>query len=399
MGGSVGKLLFGFILDIADRVLDCADLLGIFIRNVDVECLFECHDEFDDIEGIRAKIVNKRRCIIDLRFVDTKLLNDDLLHLLCNGHESSKVALKALILASHSDCASFTLKRAMFILLFGLTTLLLYAQQPTPEQTRSVVARLAREADLFERNAHRFTGVETLRQVQPAGTRFGKGPRGIITRLPEAVHEIVSEYGYISSDEPGGSLKEVRLVLTIDGFKWKTGKKDLNDLAGRIGAHDAKNPSRSLESYEDYGLRGFLSDAGQLILLFSRGGTEKYEFSFDRGESETTQGASYVYRYQQLDGGQALTIYGGKEPIRQKLHGELWVRTADQLPFRITIDSTHQMYESEVRDVTAVDYDLSHWGILLPARINHQQFVDGQLFVTDDFTYSGFKQTIPGKLR
>ena len=73
-------------------------------------------------------------------------------------------------------------------------------------------------------------------------------------------------------------------------------------------------------------------------------------------------GASYVYRYQQLDGGQALTIYGGKEPIRQKLHGELWVRTADQLPFRITIDSTHQMYESEVRDVTAVDYDIEPLG-------------------------------------
>jgi hypothetical protein len=287
----------------------------------------------------------------------------------------------------------------MFILLFGLVPFFLYAQQPSPEQTRSVMARLAREADVFERNAHRFTGLETLRQVQPAGTRFGEGPRGIITRLPEAVHEIVSEYGYISSDEPGGSLKEVRLVLTIDGLKWKTGKKDLNDLAGRIGARDAKNPARSLQSYEDYGLRGFLSDAGQVILLFSRGGTEKYEFSFDRTESDTTQGASYVYRYQQLDGGQALTIYGGKEPIRQKLHGEIWARITDQVPFRITIDSTHQMNESDVRDVTAVDYEISRWGILLPSRINHRQFVDKQLFVTDDFTYSEFKQTIPGKLR
>lgn len=287
----------------------------------------------------------------------------------------------------------------MPIVLFGLFAHFVFAQQPSPEQTRSVVARLAREADRFERNAHRFTGLETLRQVQPAGTRFGKGPRGITTRLPEAVHEIISEYGYISSDEPGGSLKEVRLVLTIDGLKWKTGKKSLNDLAGRIGASDAKNPARSLESYEDYGLRGFLSDAGQLILLFSRGAAEKYEFAFDRTETDAVHGPTHVYRYQQLDGGQALTIYGGKEPIRQKLHGEVWSRTSDALPFRITIDSTHKMNESEVRDVTAVDYEFSRWGLLLPSQINHRQFVDTQLFVTDEFTYTGFKQTIPGKLR
>jgi hypothetical protein len=287
----------------------------------------------------------------------------------------------------------------MFIVLFGLFALIVSAQQPSPEQTRSIVSRLAQEADRFELNAHRFTGVETLRQVQPAGTRFGKGPRGIITRLPEAVHEIISEYGFISSDEPGGSLKEVRLVLTIDGLKWKAGKKSLNDLASRIGARDAKNPARSLESYEDYGLRGFLSDAGQLILLFSRGAAEKYEFSFDRTETDTDQGPAQVYRYQQLDGGQALTIYGGKQPLRQRLHGELWVRTSDALPFRITIDSTHRMNESEVRDMTAVDYELSRWGLLLPSRINHRQFVDKQLFVTDEFTYSEFKQTIPGKLR
>ena len=142
----------------------------------------------------------------------------------------------------------------------------------------------ARKPTAFERNAHRFVGNETLRQTQPDGTRFGTGPRGITTELPGVVHEIVSEYGYISSDEPGGSLKEVRLVLTVDGLKWKSGKKDLSDSGGTDRQSDAKNRGHTLESYEDYGLRGFLSDAGQLILLFARHGVEKYEFMFDRSE-------------------------------------------------------------------------------------------------------------------
>ena len=76
---------------------------------------------------------------------------------------------------------------------------------PTTEQTRAVLARLGREADQFERNAHRFVGVETLEQVQPEGTRYSVSKRGVETRLPATKNVVVSEYGFISSDEPGGS--------------------------------------------------------------------------------------------------------------------------------------------------------------------------------------------------
>jgi hypothetical protein len=283
----------------------------------------------------------------------------------------------------------------MFALALGVMVLTAAsAQQPTAEQTRLVLSRLAQEADRFERNAHRFTGIETLRQVQPEGTRYSTGPRGITTKLPEAVHEIVSEYGYISSDEPGGSLKEVRLVLTVNGLKWKRGKKDLSDLANRIGSRDAKNRGRTLESYENYGLRGFLSDAGQIILLFSRGGVERFEFSFDRAES-----GAWVYKYRQIDGPQALTIYGGKQPIRQKLQGEYWARSSDATPLRVTLDSAHQSNEIDIRDLTMVDYEMSRWGLLLPTRIDHRQFTGNKLFVVDEFRYKEFKQVQPGKIR
>jgi hypothetical protein len=288
----------------------------------------------------------------------------------------------------------------MFVLLLCVAAVSsMLGQQPTSEQTRAVLARLAKEADQFERNAHRFVGKETLKQVQPGGTRYSKGPRGISTRLPELIREVVSEYGYISVDEPGGSLKEVRLVLTVDGAKWNKGKKDLSALASRIGTRDAKDRGKTLETYEDYGLRGFLSDAGQIILLFSRNGVEKYEFTFDRAESAGINGEVWIYRYRQLDGDQALTIYGGEEPIRHRMRGEYWVRAADMTPFRVTLDSTHLINKSEIRDITMVDYKMSRWNILLPAQIDHRQYVDKQLFVIDQFSYSDFKQSQPGKMR
>ncbi len=286
-----------------------------------------------------------------------------------------------------------------FAVLWVLVLSTAFAQQPTSSQTRAILNRLGKEADRFERNAHRFIGSEMLRQVQPAGTRYSTGPRGVNTKLPEVTRVVVSEYGYISSDEPGGSLKEVRLILTVDGQPWKQGKKDLNSLASRIGTRDAKNYSKTLESYEDYGLRGFLSDAGQIILLFSRGGVDKYEFTFDRKEEDGIVGPVFVYQYRQIDGDQGLTIYGQNEPIRHRMRGEYWVRTADLTPYRVTLDSTHLVKQSEIRDITMVDYQMSQWGLLLPSKIEHKQFVDKQTFVIDEFTYSDFKQVQPGRMR
>jgi hypothetical protein len=280
--------------------------------------------------------------------------------------------------------------------LFAITASIAYAAAPGAGQTETVVARLAKEADAFEANAYRFAGMETLRQTQPAGTRVSRGPRGILTALPEATHEVVSEYGFVSADEPGGSLKEIRYVRTVNGLKWNKGKKELGQLANRIATRDAKSRVKTLESFEDYGLRGFLSDAGQLILLFARRGVEKYEFTFDR-EAIDPSGPVWIYRYRQLDGPAAFTIYGEKEQIRQKIAGEVWLSAGDGLPVRITLDSEYIVNGSPIRDITAVEYQMSEWGFLLPSHIDHRQFVDRELFVIDDFRYEGFKEILKGR--
>src|SRR5262245_44837145 len=154
----------------------------------------------------------------------------------------------------------------------GLVSVFLFitcAGAQTPEDLRAVIQRLGREADLFDKSAHRVAGIETLRQTLPKGSRVSTSRTGVETVLPEKKREIVSEYGFIALDERGGWLKEIRRVLTVDGLEWKKGKQGLDSLARTLAASDDRKKRSLLESYESYGLQGFITDLGQLILLFA----------------------------------------------------------------------------------------------------------------------------------
>jgi hypothetical protein len=263
--------------------------------------------------------------------------------------------------------------------------------QTTPDH-QQFLAQLQKEADLFERTAHRIAASETLRQTIPAGVRVSRGPRGSEIALPAVTREIVSEYGFVSLDEPGGSIREVRRVLKVDGLTWNKPSTSLTDLAKEISARDAKTKRRQLESLEDHGLRGFVSDFGQVILLFARGGTARYEITFEsRNES-----GFHVYRYQQLDGKEGVTVYGeGNEAVVQKIAGKIWVHPLYHRPMMISVESDRKFDGSQIRDNTEVHYAPSSFGVLVPARIVHQQFVDDTLVVTDEFLYTDFREVLP----
>ena len=74
------------LFDVIDRVLHGRDLLGVVVRNLDVELFFECHDELDDVEGVGTEVVGETGVRLDFVCVDTKLVRDDALDLICNGH-------------------------------------------------------------------------------------------------------------------------------------------------------------------------------------------------------------------------------------------------------------------------------------------------------------------------
>ena len=130
-------------------------------------------------------------------------------------------------------------------------------------------------------------------------------------------------YGYISSDEPGGSLKEVRLVLTIDGRSGKRGKKDLSDLADRIGTRDAKNRGSNAGKLRETMDCAVSSPTRGRSSCFLRAAESKNTTSLSiatilplsriRCGYTNTRSLTAARRSRSTE----------KEPIRQRLHGEL----------------------------------------------------------------------------
>src|SRR4051794_22153935 len=100
-GPESGPAMF---LQIVDGVLHGEDLFGCVVGNFDAEFFLEGHDEFDCVQTVGAKIINKAGTFRDLGLVHAQMLNDDLLYALGNivAH-SSKTPVYL-----HSDLARQT---------------------------------------------------------------------------------------------------------------------------------------------------------------------------------------------------------------------------------------------------------------------------------------------------
>src|SRR5213595_2591159 len=80
-------------MEIGHRRPDGAELLRLFVRDVDVESLLERHDELDRIEAVGAEIFHEARIVGELVALDPELFDDDvfdllleLLHVHCHGY-------------------------------------------------------------------------------------------------------------------------------------------------------------------------------------------------------------------------------------------------------------------------------------------------------------------------
>src|SRR5437588_11620011 len=80
------------LLDVFDGVGDLLDLLGIFVRDLHAELLFEAHDQLDEVQRVRVEVLDERGLGSDLLLVDPELLDDELLETLersAFGHRCS----------------------------------------------------------------------------------------------------------------------------------------------------------------------------------------------------------------------------------------------------------------------------------------------------------------------
>lgn len=263
------------------------------------------------------------------------------------------------------------------------------------DSTQKLVKRLGDEAAAFQNIAPQLVGRETLHQRALTPPRF-KMRVGDAAKQPQAAdwkeHEIVSQYAFAAL---GRQIHELRQVTSVDG-KRVAGETQAQDaLAKLVTGNDEQRKRRALEQFEKYGLRGGATDFGQILLLFSRGNVERYEFTASGPRLMGTV-PTQVFHYQQLDGPQALTVFRGNSGAdttkRLSVQGEIWVREADGLPLRITMTATDSNADKDktLREEATVDYAMSEFGTLLPVETTQRELRAGEEVAQNKFSYGDF---------
>src|SRR5579875_2591978 len=74
-------MLFYIILGL----LDGSNLLCILVRDLELEFLFQRHDQLDQIQRVGVEILNKRSAGNDFALIDAKLIHNNLFETLRNG--------------------------------------------------------------------------------------------------------------------------------------------------------------------------------------------------------------------------------------------------------------------------------------------------------------------------
>jgi hypothetical protein len=264
------------------------------------------------------------------------------------------------------------------------------------EGTDRMTTRLSEEAEAFLKLAPQVIGTETLHQlaVKPP-PRFR--PRiGDAAKSPPAKQwnqrELISEYGFTTFSGSGGDVHELRRITSVDGKQIEQSKNAQDALARTITSQDDSRKRQLLKDFEKHGLSGAVTDFGQLILLFTRRNLERYEFTA-AGTRMLGYDHALVFRYKQLDGPEAVTLFDAKKEDQSrhlKVDGEICVRENDFLPLQIRMVVREGEGASGLMEEAAVDYAMSRFGALLPTQTEHREKRGQEVVAENAFRYAGF---------
>ena len=268
------------------------------------------------------------------------------------------------------------------------------APQTTQPSKETMLRRLAEEASLFYSQARYLVAQETLEQrsaVPPK--RFQPRIGEDALRAAELEYEdrtIQSEYGYGSFKESPNVLHEFRQVVSVDGKPVKGSEKAREKLSLGLTSHDDRIRKRMLETFEKHGLRGAVTDFGQIILLFGKSRLSKMDFTF-KGESFAGADKVFVYDFTESESA-SLTVFEGKKAKRRYLSGEIFVRQTDYLPLRVTVKTEREFDGKAGLMSAAVDYEQSRFGVLVPIAVHHRETVGEDLLTENKFSYTEFRR-------
>ncbi len=282
-------------------------------------------------------------------------------------------------------------------MLLPALVLLLAPADPPPSSLLLAPAlrRLSEEAEAFARVAPDVLSEEICRQ-KAARTRrtlhFRMGPSPVAApELRYDAREIVSEYGFAVLKQDGGTLHELRRVVSVDGKPVEPSDKARRKLTMALTDANDRERRRLLREFEDRGLEGAAVDFGQSLLLFTRRRLEDYEFSVE-GRENVGPDPALVLSFKQRGGSQAFTVFDRTQVVRRPLQGRLWVRQPDSLPLRLELRTARRHAQTELLDVAVVDFAMSPHGALMPVSVLYREHLGRILLIEISFQYGPFRR-------
>lgn len=258
-----------------------------------------------------------------------------------------------------------------------------------------MLSRVSEEAEVFRRMAPQALAQETLEQrtLKPP-SRFHPRAGTAPAKPPEPQYrsrEIISEYGFASLKDSPGVIHEFRQVITVDGQTISTPEKARHALGLGLKSEDDRARKRMLEDFQKHGLTGAVMDFGQLILLFSKRRLHNYDFQVS-GDELVGGDQATVLSYTQREGPEDLLVFEGRNTVRSRIQGQLWVRKTDGLPLRVSMHSEWKEQKHTRKHDAVVEYAPTPFGFLAPASVKHTESFDDQMVTENIFRYSPFKK-------
>jgi hypothetical protein len=191
-------------------------------------------------------------------------------------------------------------------------------------------------------------------------------------------------------NSPSGSLHEIRQVIYVDGKMVQGEQRAQQTLSSLLTTSGDEQKLAALKQIQKYTLGGAVTDFAPLILLFARGGTDRYEFTAVGARQLGTASAD-AYHFKQIDGSEGLTLFAGQTQ-KLPIEGELWISEAPTGPIRIRLTSSVPDSEPSIREEATVDYVRSPLGALLPALIEHVEYRGEEVVSEHIFNYDNFRK-------
>jgi len=180
-------------------------------------------------------------------------------------------------------------------------------------------------------------------------------------------------------------------VTSVDGRKVLAVDKARRTLTLGVSSADDNLKKQMLKDFEKHGLAGAVTDFGQLILLFTKRRLPNYQFA-PVGEQRIGADTAALVSFHQKAGPESLTIFAGREAVRSRLQGTIWLRIPDYRPLRIQLVSERLEATLVVKTEATVDYTMSTHGFVLPAAVTHRETSDGKLLTENVFQYTPFRK-------